>query len=293
MNITLELDLNQYKDLTRYCGLNKFIPEEIAKKSYLEGFTIEKYGLLGKTHNDGEKNLKTGGIQEKRVEIEVIREKLVEIPVEVIKEVIKIEYVEIPVEKRVEVPVEKIVERIVNVTDDTKINELLLKIQQLENRPPEIVEVVKEVPVDRVVEKIIYTTDDIQINELGGKIAKLENERQLFSTKTTEMENIFHNKMSKKDEELDELRRTLDEHLSKPPLEKIVELVVEKEITDNSLKSKLDALQNTLTKVRQETLEKDKKIKELELTIQEIQKFQENKQAVYLKGSNLDDKLYK
>ena len=293
MNITLELDSNQYKDLTRYCGLNKFIPEEIAKKSYLEGFTIEKYGLLGKTHNNGEKDLKTGEIQEKRVEIEVIREKLVEIPVEVIKEVIKIEYVEIPVEKRVEVPVEKIVERIVNVTDDTKINELLLKIQQLENRPIEIVEVVKEVPVDRVVEKIIYTTDDIQINELGGKIAKLENERQLFSTKTTEMENIFHNKMSKKDEELDELRQTLDEHLSKPPVEKIVELVVEKEITDNSLKSKLDALQNTLTKVRQETLEKDKKIKELELTIQEIQKFQENKQAVYLKGSNLDDKLYK
>ena len=293
MNITLELDSNQYKDLTRYCGLNKFIPEEIAKKSYLEGFTIEKYGLLGKTHNDGEKDLKTGGIQEKRVEIEVIREKLVEIPVEVIKEVVKIEYVEIPVEKRVEIPVEKIVERIVNVTDDTKINELLLKIQQLENRPIEIVEVVKEVPVDRVVEKIIYTTDDIQINELGEKIAKLENERQLFSTKTTEMENIFHNKMSKKDEELDELRRTLDEHLAKPPVEKIVELVVEKEITDNSLKSKLDALQNTLTKVRQETLEKDKKIKELELTIQEIQKFQENKQAVYLKGSNLDDKLYK
>ena len=293
MNITLELDSNQYKDLTRYCGLNKFIPEEIAKKSYLEGFTIEKYGLLGKTHNDGEKDLKTGGIQEKRVEIEVIREKLVEIPVEVIKEVVKIEYVEIPVEKRVEIPVEKIVERIVNVTDDTKINELLLKIQQLENRPIEIVEVVKEVPVDRVVEKIIYTTDDIQINELGGKIAKLENERQLFSTKTIEMENIFNNKMSKKDEELDELRQTLDEHLSKPPVEKIVELVVEKEITDNSLKSKLDALQNTLTKVRQETLEKDKKIKELELTIQEIQKFQENKQAVYLKGSNLDDKLYK
>ena len=293
MNITLELDSNQYKDLTRYCGLNKFIPEEIAKKSYLEGFTIEKYGLLGKTHNNGEKDLKTGGIQEKRVEIEVIREKRVEIPVEVIKEVVKIEYVEIPVEKRVEVPVEKIVERIVNVTDDTKINELLLKIQQLENRPPEIVEVVKEVPVDRVVEKIIYTTDNIQINELGGKIAKLENERQLFSTKTTEMENIFHNKMSKKDEELDELRRTLDEHLSKPPVEKIVELVVEKEITDNSLKSKLDALQNTLSKARQETLEKDKKIKELESTIMDIQKFQENKPAVYLKGSNLDNKLYK
>ena len=91
---------------------------------------------------------------------------------------------------------------LLNVTDDTKINELLLKIQQLENRPPEIVEVVKEVPVDRVVEKIIYTTDDIQINELGGKIAELEEEistktteigtiRQEFSTKTTEMEKYF------------------------------------------------------------------------------------------------------
>ena len=95
--------------------------------------------------------------------------------------------------------------------------------------------------------------------------------------------------MSKKDEELDELRRTLDEHLAKPP----IEVFIEKETTDNLTKSKLDALQNTLSKVRQETLEKDKKIKELEQTIQEIQKFQENKQAVYLKGSNLDDKLYK
>jgi hypothetical protein len=75
--------------------------------------------------------------------------------------------------------------------------------------------------------------------------------------------------------------------------EKIVEVVVEKEITDNLSKSKLEALQNTLSKIRQENLDKDKKIRELEHTIQEIQKFQENKQAVYLKGSNLDDKLYK
>ena len=281
MNITLELDSNQYKDLTRYCGLNKFIPEEIAKKSYLEGFTIEKYGLLGKTHNDGEKNLKTGGIQEKRVEIEVIREKLVEIPVEVIKEVIKIEYVEIPVEKRVEVPVEKIVERIVNVTDDTKINELLLKIQQLENRPLEIVEVVKEVPVDRVVEKIIYTTNDIQINELGGKIAELEQEisiktteigtiKEEFSTKTTEMENIFQNKMSKKDEELDELRRNLDIP-----------------VTNN----KLNMLQDTLQNLRNDLSLKNDKINELEKINQELQKTANLQNAIYMKGSNLNSRI--
>jgi len=282
MNITLELDSNQYKDLTRYCELNKFIPEEIAKKSYLEGFMIEKYGLLGNT----------GGVQEKQVEIEVIREKRVEIPVEVIKEVVKVEYVEVPVEKIV--TVEKPVEKLVEVIKEVPVE--VIKEVQVEK----IVEVIKEVPV----EKIVTIYDNSSENELLLKIQQLEQEfstktteigiiKQEFSTITTENENIFHDKMSKKDEELDELRRTLDEHLAKPPVEKIVEVVVEKETTDNSSKSKLDALQNTLAKVRQETLEKDKKIKELEQTIQEIQKFQDNKQAVYLKGSNLDDKLYK
>jgi hypothetical protein len=262
---TIVLTKDELKDLESYCALNKFNVDEIIKSSFKQGFSIEKYGLL--------ENM--GGIQEKRVEIEVIREKRVEIPVEVIKEVVKIEYVEVPVEVIKEVFVEVPVEKEV------------------------IKEIIKEVPV----EKIVTIYDNSSENELYGKIEQLESEKQIFSTKlqecndklgifstiTTENENIFHYKMSKKDEELDELRRTLDEHLAKPP----VEVVVEKETTDNSSKSKLDALQNTLAKVRQETLEKDKKIKELEQTIQEIQKFQENKQAVYLKGSNLDNKLYK
>ena len=299
MNITLELDSKEYKDLTRYCELNKFVPEDIVKKSYLEGFMIEKYGLLGNT----------GGVQENQVVKEVIVEKRVEIPVEVIKEVVKIEYVEVPVEKFVtkevpfeklvevikEVPVERVVEKIVEVTKEIPVEKVVIK------------EVVKEVPVEVVVTKIEYISDNTQTNELLLKIQQLESDKQLFSTKTqelegqvqkfstktTEMENIFQDKMSKKEQELDGLRQTLDELLDRPPVEKIVEVVVEKEITDNSLKSKLDALQNTLAKVRQETLEKDKKIRELEQTIQEIQKFQENKKAVYLKGSNLDDKLYK
>jgi len=262
---TIVLTKDELKDLESYCALNKFNVDEIIKSSFKQGFSIEKYGLLGKM----------GGIQEKRVEIEVIREKRVEIPVEVIKEVVKIEYIEVPVEKVVEIIKEVLVEKEV------------------------IKEIIKEVPV----EKIVTIYDNSSENELLLKIQQLESEKQIFSTKTkeleeeslkfstitTENENIFHYKISKKDEELDELRRTLDEHLVKPQ----VEVVVEKETTDNSSKSKLDALQNTLAKVRQETLEKDKKIKELEQTIQEIQKFQENKQAVYLKGSNLDNKLYK
>jgi hypothetical protein len=283
MNITLELDSKQYKDLTRYCELNKFVPEDIVKKSYLEGFSIEKYGLLGGT----------GGVQEKEVIKEVIVEKRVEIPVEVIKEVVKIEYVEVPVEKVI--TVEKPIERLVEVIKEVPVERVVIK------------EVVKEVPVEKVVTKIEYISDNTQENELLLKIQQLESDKQLFSTeltecngelqifstKTIEMENIFQDKMSKKEQELDELRQELDKQLDRPPVEKIVEVVIEKESTDNSLKPKLDALQTTLAKVRQETLEKDKKIRELEQTIQEIQKFQDNKQAVYLKGSNLDDKLYK
>jgi len=283
MNITLELDSKQYKDLTRYCELNKFVPKDIVKKSYLEGFTIEKYGLLGGT----------GGVQEKEVIKEVVVEKRVEIPVEVIKEVVKVEYVEVPVEKVV--TIEKPVERVVEVIKEVPVEKVVIK------------EVVKEVPVEKVVTKIEYISDNTQENELLLKIQQLESERQdfstkltetegkleIFSTKTKEMENIFQDKISKKEQELDKLRQELDKQLDRPPVEKIVEVVVEKESTDNSLKPKLDALQTTLAKVRQETLEKDKKIRELEQTIQEIQKFQDTKQAVYLKGSNLDDKLYK
>ena len=297
MDITLKLDTKEYKDLTSFCNLNKFEQDEIVKKSYLQGFSIEKYGLLSGS----------GGVVEKEVIKEVI--KYVEVPVVEEKEVVKIEYVEVPVEKVVtvekpieklievikEVPVDRVVEKIVEVTKEVPVEKVVIK------------EVVKEVPVEVVVTKTEYVSDDTQTNELLLNIQQLESDKQLFSTKTeeldkevqkfstitTEMENIFQDKMSKKEQELDELRRSLDEHLAKPPVEKIVEVVVEKEITDNSSKSKLDALQNTLAKVRQETLEKDKKIRELEQTIKDIQKFQDSKQAVYLKGSNLDDKLYK
>ena len=261
---TINLTQKEIKDIQQFCKLNKIedIPTFLHTCAW-KGYEVEKFGILGKT----------GGIQEKRVEIEVIREKRVEIPVEVIKEVVKVEYVEVPVEVIKEVTVDKIVEvikevpveKIVTIYDNSSENELLLKIQQLES------------------DKQLFST----------KTQELEEQVQKFSTITTEMENIFQDKMSKKEQELDGLRQTLDELLDRPPVEKIVEVVVEKEITDNSLKSKLDALQNTLAKVRQETLEKDKKIRELEQTIQEIQKFQDNKQAVYLKGSNLDDKLYK
>ncbi len=228
---------------------------------FKQGFDIKKFGLLGETLNEGEKHLKTGVIEEKQVEIEVIRE------------------------IRVEVPVEKIVERIVTVTDDTKINELLLKIQQLENKPPETVEVVKE--VEKVVTKVEYICDKTGENELFGKIEQLEQEistkdneltkqQQLFSTKTTEIENIFQNEMSKKEEELDELRHSLDE----------LSVVVKNETTD-----KLKMMSTTLQNLRNDLSLKNDKITELERINQELQKTANLQNAIYMKGSNLNSRI--
>ena len=234
--------------VSAFCDANNIEDkDDFIYRCFKQGFDIKKFGLLGETLNEGEKHLKTGGIEEKRVEIEVIRE------------------------IQVEVPVEKIVERIVTVTDDTKINELLLKIQQLENRPPEIVEVVKE--VEKVVTKVEYISDKTGENELFGKIEQLEQES---STKTIEMENIFQNKMSKKEEELDELRHSLDE----------LSVVVKNETTD-----KLKMMSTTLQNLRNDLSLKNERIIELEKINQELQRTANLQNAVYMKGSNLNSRI--
>jgi predicted RNase H-like nuclease (RuvC/YqgF family) len=159
---------------------------------FKQGFDIRKYGLLGKTLNEGEKDLKTGGIEEKLVEIEVIREIRVEVPVEVIKEV------------------EKVVTKIEYISDKSGENELLLKIQQLENE------------------------------------------------------------MSKKDLDLDELRRKLD---------------------DPATNNNINMLQNTLQKLRGELSEKNQKIKELEQINKGLLDGQQTSGAYLLRGSNLNKRV--
>lgn len=277
MEVKLNLSNTEHKDLLAFCNLNDLLISEVVKKSFTNGFNIERYGLLN-----------SGVSQEKEVVKEVIVEKRVEIPVEVIKEVVKVEYVE--VEKPVEVIKEVTVEKIVEVTKEIPVEKVVVQ------------EVIKEVPV----EKVVYVTDQ---EEMKAKIFQKEQEfdqqRKEFSTKTQEMENIFHYEMSKKDKELDELRHSLDILIQTPPVEKVVEvikeipvevvkeIIIEKESSDNSLKPKLEALQNTVQKLKQDNIEKDKQIREYEKTIEEIQKFQQDKKAAFLRGSNLDDTLYK
>lgn len=240
MEIKINLSTTEHKDLLSYCNLNDLLISSVVKDSFTTGFNIERYGLLNVNQETKEK--------------EVIKEviKYVEIPVVVEKEVIKIEYVE--------VSVEKIVDRIVNVTDDAKINELLLKIQQLENRPPEIVEVVKEVIKEVFVPNV----------EIFGTKPELEI-REVIVEKIVEV--------------IKEVVKIVE-----VPVEVVKEIIIEKE-SDGNWRFKLEALQSTIRKIRSENLEKDRLIKEYEKTIQEIQEFKDGKRAVYLSGSNLNKTL--
>jgi hypothetical protein len=246
MEYKLNLSSTENKDLISYCNMNDLRISEVIKKSYLEGFNIERYGLLN-----------TGGIREKQVEKEVIVEKRVEIPVEVIKEVVRIEYVE--------VPVDRIVEIIKEVPSPPVETEVIKYVDR---------EVITEVKVEVPVEKIVYIYDKKE----EEVVTKEETNCDEFLSKIQELE-------SRKPEVIEVIKEV--------PVEVIKEIIIEKESTDIGLKSKLEAIQNTVQKLKLDNIEKDKKIKEYEKTIEDIQKFQTDRKAAFLKGSNLDDTLYK
>ena len=246
MEYKLNLSSTENKDLISYCNMNDLRISEVIKKSYLEGFNIERYGLLN-----------TGGIREKQVEKEVIVEKRVEIPVEVIKEVVRIEYVE--------VPVDRIVEIIKEVPSPPVETEVIKYVDR---------EVITEVKVEVPVEKIVYIYDKKE----EEVVTKVETNCDEFLSKIQELE-------SRKPEVIEVIKEV--------PVEVIKEIIIEKESTDIGLKSKLEAIQNTVQKLKLDNIEKDKKIKEYEKTIEDIQKFQTDRKAAFLKGSNLDDTLYK
>ena len=249
MDVKLKLSNAEHKDLVDYCNLNDLLISSVVKDSFIAGYNIEKYGLLNTDQEVKEVEVIKEVTKYVEVEkpVEVIKEVIIEKTVEVIKEV-PVERIvekivevikEVPVEKVViqeiirEVPVEVVVTKTEYISDNTQINELLLKIQQLEDTPPRIVEVIKEVPVDRVV-------------------------------------------------------------IQEKPVEVIVEKEVirevEKTVVDNS---KSQMLQETLQKIRGEGIEKDKRIKELEKQIDDIKQMDLQRGAVYLRGSNLNDTLYK
>ena len=143
------------------------------------------------------------------------------------------------------------------------------------------VEVIKE--VEKIVTKIEYISDKNGETELLSKIEHLNEEvsiktteidkiRQEFSTKTTEMESFFQNEMSKKDNELDELRRNLDINSD-----------------DNKVKMLQQTVQNLTGQVR------DLKKKNEELNKQMLEKPIESDftRARFHGSSNLNNDLYR
>lgn len=127
-------------EFLRYCELNKIDNvEELAKKIFNRGFSIEKYGETP--------------IIAKGKEVEVIKEVFKEIPVEKIIEVVK------EVEVIREVPVEKIVE----ITKEVPVHikgetQIITK------------EIIKEVPIEKVI------IDNEQIKLLSEENEKLKDE---------------------------------------------------------------------------------------------------------------------
>ena len=347
MDVKINLSSTEHKELISFCNLNDLLVSETVKKSYLNGFNIERFGLL----NSGQETIEKEVIKEviKYVEVPVVEEKEVikieyievekpvekikEVPVEVIKEVVKIEYVDVPVEKIVEVTKEVPIERIVEVIKEVPVERVVEKIVEVTKEVPVekvvIKEVIKEVPV----EKAVYITDQEEMkSKIFQKEQEFEEQRKIFSTKTQEMENIFQNEKIELLSKIQQLENTPPQMIEvvrevnvevpvevikevvvevikevnvEVPVEVIrevirevrvevpVEVIVEKENNDSSLKPKFDALQNTVQKLRQEILDKDKLIKEYQNTIDDIQRYQGETKAVYLKGSNLDNKLYK
>jgi hypothetical protein len=251
MDIKINLSNSENKDLVSFCNLNDRLVSEVVKKSFTTGFHIEKYGLLG-----SEQEVK---------EVEVIKEvvKYVEVPVETIKEVEIIKEVEKIVEVIKEVPVERIVEKIVEVIKEVPVEKVVIQ------------EVIREVPVEKVVTKTEYISDNTQINELLLKIQQLEE----MPAKVVEVI-----------KEIPVDRVVIQEKPVEVIVEKEVIREVEKTVFDNS---KSQMLQETLQKIRAEGIEKDKRIKELEKQIDDIKQMDIQRGAVYLRGSNLNDTLYK
>jgi len=209
---TISLSTKEYKDLKSYCDLNGLVEDEVLKSSYLQGFRIEKYGLLSSG----------GTVTEK----EVI--KYVDRPVEVIKEVEVLREVTVEIIKEVPTPPTEV--KVVEYVDR---------------------EVIREIPVEKIVEKIVNIYDNSEIDILLDKIKELENKEPQIVEK-----------------------------------EVIKEVIVQ----DNNRTEMLTA---TLQKLKQDLGEKNKKIEELEKIITNFESYKQNSGAAFLRGSNLNDTLYK
>lgn len=137
---TFNIDKKYHKDILTFISLNEIKDVDVfINKCFKKGFDIEKYGLLGN-----------------ETEVREV-EKIVEVPVEKVVEIIK----EVPVPP-VEIEVIKYVDR----------------------------EVIKEVPVEKVVSNIDNIYDKNKVKMLENTLLNLRKELQIKQSKIDELEKI-------------------------------------------------------------------------------------------------------
>lgn len=129
-----------------------------------------------------------------------------------------------------------------------------------------VIEKIVEIPVDRevIVEKIVE------------KIVEVPVEKEIIVEKIVEKQVPINSEVV--------IEKIIEKEV---PVEKIVYITN----SDDNKEEKLKLLQNTLLSLKKELSLKDEKIKELENIINELEKLTINQGAVFLKGSNLNQKL--
>ena len=256
---SIVLSSTELKDLESYCKLNGLDVDQVVRGAYLQGFRIEKYGLL--SHVSGKKT-------EPEIKEVIIEKPIIEY-VEVIKEIPREVIIEKIIEVVKEIPVEKVIEKTVEVIKEIPVDRIVIQ------------EVIKEIPVEKIVTRTEYITDESKVAEL---VEELERFRNLPPT-------IIEREVIKEVQvpyEVVKEIQVVKEVTVEVPVEVIREVLVEKKNSEDTQR-----LQETLNKLRQQSIDKDVKIKQLEDEINSLKSLQQQQKAVYLRGSNLDNKLYR
>ena len=201
----MEINKKLKEEIWEYCRLNDISNiEDFTVKMLQQGFTVEKFGAT--PFGDGVSEIK---------EVEIIVEKIVEVPVEKIveKEIIK-EVIE-------EVPIEKIVEKKVYITDDEEVEKLTKELELVKN--------------DEIIHKKNLKDKVNSISEKEGVIDNLEK-------KIT----VLVNESSQKSNEIKELNSKLKEKPKKIVDTKYKKLFDDEVVSHNNTKEKVKELEEKM-----------------------------------------------
>lgn len=198
----MELPKDLKDEIWEYCRLNDITDlNAFIIRMLRQGYSTEKYGPTPfKIGGNSEKETIVEKIVEVPVEVIKEVEKIVEVPIEVVREIVKEIPVEIIKEVIKEVPVDKIIEKEVYITNDEQVTELTKRIQELESTPPKVIEIEKEIIVEKevpfevikevVIERIIEIDDPEKVRKLEQEIENLKIELELEKNRRLEKKKI-------------------------------------------------------------------------------------------------------